>query len=115
MIDPSESTTPKPPCKTRVESGIMRLKVYRFIKAFKVAHDGCAPSTQEIVKALEIGKTSVLYHIDKLIDLGLISRFGNDASRNIMVTGGYQDDPNDPERIRIVKQYETIIEESEGH
>lgn len=102
-----------PLAKYRVESGIMRLRVYRFIKSFKMAHDGCAPSNQEVAKALSLGKTTVLYHIDRLIELGLISRFGSGVARNIMVIGGYRDDPNDPERIRIVRDYEKIIEESE--
>ena len=90
-------------------AGIMRLKIYRFIRKFKLEHDGIAPTTREIETALKISKTTVRYHLLKLAQLNMISFYGRNNARNIMLTDGYA--AISPQKLA---EYEQIIKENEA-
>lgn len=62
-----------------------REKVYRFIVAYKRAHDGCAPALQEIADSVYTGKSVVHHHLRRLESDGLVTVLG---TRSIIVRGG---------------------------
>ena len=65
-----------------------RDKVFDWIVAFKIAHDGNSPSLAEIMQQFQISSKSVATRIlDNLEKAGLISRMGF-KSRMICVRGG---------------------------
>lgn len=68
----------------------MREKLFDFIVAYKVEHDGNSPTYREMMAATGLTSTSmVAWHLEKLEDAGLIERpqqVGN--SRVIEVVGG---------------------------
>ena len=80
----------------------MRRKIYRYIIDFKQQHDGISPTTYEIAEALKVSRSTVRYHLIKLIELGMISLYG-DGVRNIMIVGGYALPSRDPERYREIE------------
>lgn len=94
--------------KKRDLTGMMRLKIYRFIRKFKQDHDGISPTTYEIADMIGVSRTTVRHHIEFLERLGLITLFGGQSARNIMLTGGYA--AVTPEKLA---EYERIIQESE--
>lgn len=67
-----------------------REKLFKFIVAYKVAHDGNSPTYREMMAATGLTTTSmVAYHLEKMELAGLIERpqqVGN--SRVIEVVGG---------------------------
>lgn len=69
-------------------------RVYDFIVSYKADHDGCAPTTREIVAAVGLSTTSaVAFHLDALEHRGLIRRQGFGKSRRIEVVGGKRSPP----------------------
>lgn len=69
-------------------------RVYDFIVSYKADHDGCAPTTREIVAALGLSTTSsVAFHLDALERRGLIRREGFGKSRLLVVVGGKWNPP----------------------
>ena len=89
-------------------TGMMRLKIYRFIRQWKADHDGISPTTYEIEDAMNVSRTTVRYHIKRLEILNLITRYGGQGARNIMITSGYLN--TDPQQVA---KYEQIIIDSE--
>ena len=63
--------------------------ILAYIIEFKRQHNGIAPSSREIMAALDISSTSVIhYHLGKLADDGRITYpLGRGASRAIAVPG----------------------------
>lgn len=75
----------------------MREKLFDFIVAYKVEHDGNSPTYREMMAATGLTSTSmVAWHLEKLEAEGLIERpqqVGN--SRVIEVVGGEWNPPPD--------------------
>lgn len=80
---------PSPPRDGAPESEAAQTKmhdrVFTFIVTYKRTHDGNAPSLYQIARALGIDKSTVKYHLDRLVDAGHIRRTGR---RGIEVIGG---------------------------
>lgn len=75
--------------------------IVRFVVRFKVAHNGIAPSSREIMQKLDISSTSVLhYHMSKLEADGRITYpLGRSVARAIGVPG-YEFRAIEPEDFR---------------
>ena len=68
---------------------IRRARILEFIIKYKRGHDGCSPTTRQIMKAADISSTSVAqYHIRALERLGKIRRSADTSKCNIEVIGG---------------------------
>ena len=70
-----------------------RMAVFKFIVAYKVAHDGNSPTLRDIMRAFEISSSSVANFIVRdLTAMGLIRlppiRAGRTIARGIEVIGG---------------------------
>lgn len=64
-----------------------RDKVFDFIIAYKVEHQGNTPTICEIQKGCGLSSTSLVhYHLEHLVDAGRITRTGA-SGRNIEIPG----------------------------
>jgi SOS-response transcriptional repressor LexA len=62
--------------------------VFEYIVHYETQHPGASPSVREIMEALNISTSSVVAHyLDRLEDVGVITRIGYGCSRGIIVVG----------------------------
>ena len=67
-----------------------------WICAYKIQHDGVAPTLREIQAGLGMSSTSVVKHyLDRLESLGLIRSASTGGNRCIEITGGHWSPPVD--------------------
>ncbi|MBW8034859.1 MAG: hypothetical protein FVQ79_04235 [Planctomycetes bacterium] len=74
------------------DARLRRERILDFIIEYKRNHDGCSPTTRQIMKHCDISSTSVAaYHLNVLEHLGKIRRSPDRHKLNIEVIGGIWD------------------------
>lgn len=83
--------------------GETSIRVYEFIRAYKIRTMGRAPTVRDIGKGVGIPSTSnVNYHLDVLEDVGLIVRETHSTARTINLAGEQYVPPTLPDYKAII-------------
>ena len=70
-------------------------RVYRYIVAYKRAHDGCAPTVRDICDACTISSTSVAAYYLRQLEAARRIEWQGGAARTIEVVGGRWQPPQE--------------------
>ncbi len=87
--------------------------VYTFIRDY-LAQEGYAPSLNDIARGCGLGRTTVLYHLHRLKQWGLIRRAPGKARSIVLVDEARQGDPTVPPPEPIEPQPSAPLASAEG-